>query len=307
MKNNWRIAAFILTVFLCTSVSGQDIIEVKDVNQPTSKGTRPGFSVFIKDATLDMVSKKWGQYMRNENSEVFKSKDYKVKYEFKAGEYLAERAILTDISNKYISTIATIVNTSGGVQFTAFFQLDSAFISKQTLGDIYPNTKKYVRNFAVGCYKDAVAAELAREEKKLKDLEEKLVSLKDKKVLLEKNIVRSEAGVSEMESQLRTNMTDQDRSSLNLKMLNDSLSRLAVNSPEYTVYNNRLKEENKNQKRLISDNSSYHKKLDNYKKSILEDQEAIKKNVVDQDYQSKQIESQKVVVNTVRVKLGNIK
>jgi hypothetical protein len=285
----------------------QENMEVKDVQMPTSKGTQPGYSVFIKDATLDMVSKKWGQYMRNENSEVFKSKDYKVKYEFKAGEYLAERAVLTGISNKYISTIATVVNTNGGVQFTAFFQLDSAFISKQTLGDIYPNTKKYVRKFAVESYRDAVAAELAREDKKLKDLEEKLVSLKDKKLLLEKEIVRSQAGVSEMESLLRTNMTDQERTGQNVKMLNDSLSRLPANSPEYTVYNNRLKEENKIQKRLISDNSSYHKKLDNQKRSILEDQEAVKKNVIDQDYQVKLIESQKVVVNNVKVKLGNIK
>ena len=307
MKRNWRIASVIVMALMCANVLAQEIVEVKDVKQPTSQGTQPGFSVFIKDATLDIVSRKWGQYMRNDNSEVFKSKDYKVKFEFKAGEYLAERAILTEISNKYISTIATVVNTSGGVQFTAFFQLDSSFISKQTLGDIYPNTKKYVRKFAVECYRDAVAAELAREEKKLKDLGDKLVSLKDKKLLLEKSIARSVAGVSEMESQLRTNMTDQERSGRNLKMLNDSLAHLSINSPEYAVYNNRLKEENKNQKRLISDNSSFHKKLDNHKKSILEDKEAIKKNVIDQDYQAKQIENQKIVVNNVKMKLVNVK
>lgn len=307
MNDVLRVAAVLVIASVFTGLSAQEIIEVKDVKQPTSRGVQPGFSVFIKDATLDLVSKKWEQHMRNENSEVFKSRDYKVKYEFKAGEYLAERAILTDISNKYISTVATIVNANGGVQFNAFFQLDSVFISRQTLGDIYPNTNKYVRSFAVGCYRDAVAAELAREEKKLKEFDDKLLSLKDKKALLEKSIVRSETSISELESQLRTNMAEQERSNQNFKMLNDSLSHLQINTPEYTVYNNRLKEENKTRKRLSSDNSSYHKKLESNKKSILDDQEAIKRNVIDQDLQLKQIDSQKIVVNNVKIKLAKIK
>lgn len=307
MKGKLFVVSGVLFILLASVISAQENVEVKDVNLPTSKGTQPGFSVFIKEATIDLVSKKWGQYMRNENSEVFKSKDYKVKYEFKAGEYLAERAILREISNKYVSTIATIVNTNGGVQFSAFFELDSAFINKQTLGNIYPNTKTYVRNFGVACYRDAVAAELAREEKKQKDMDDKLTSLKEKKTALEKSILNSESNISNLESQLRTNMADQERCNQNIRMLNDSLSHLQVNSPEYAVYNNRLKEENKNQKKLIGDNSSLHKKLENNKKSILEDQESIKKNVADQEFQAKQIEGQKLVVNNVKIKLANIK
>ena len=298
------IIAFIATGF----VLAQEKIEVKDVNNVTSRGNQPGYTVFIKDATLDIVIKKWGQYMKNEKpGDIFKSKDDKVKYEVKAGEYCAERAILPEISNKYISTIATILNSNAGVQFTAYFELDSVFISKQTLGSTYTDTKNYVHKFAVACYKDAVTQELDREDKKLKELKDKLENLKEKKTLLEKDILRSETSISELESQLRTNLSDQEHSASSLKTLNDSLSHLQVNSPEYTVYNNRLKEESKNQKRLLNENASCHKKMESNKKAILEDKESLKKNLIDQDYQTKQIESQQLLVNAVKTKLTNIK
>ncbi|NJK93770.1 MAG: hypothetical protein HC905_01525 [Bacteroidales bacterium] len=155
-----------IALVIFTGLTAQEKIEVKDVNQPTSRGTQPGYSVFIKDATLENVTKKWGQLMKNEKAgDIFKNKEEKVKYEMKAGEYLAERTIVKDISNKYINTIAIISNTAGGVQLTAFFELDSVFISKQTLGKTYTDTRNFVRNFGVACYKDAVSAELAREEK----------------------------------------------------------------------------------------------------------------------------------------------
>lgn len=245
--------------------------------------------------------------MKNEKAgDIFKSKDDKVKYELKAGEYWAERAVLREISNKYVTTVATIVNGSGGVQLTAFFMLDSVFISKQTLGSTYTDTKNYVRSFAVACYKEAVTNELAREDKKLEDLNDKLENLKEKKLSLEKNIVRSETNISELELQLRTNLADQERTSKNLKILNDSISMLKVNTAEYTVYDNRLKEESKTHKRLLNDNSSFRKKIESNKKSIFEDQESLKKNQVEQDYQLKLIEDQKAVVNGVKAKLANI-
>lgn len=300
--------AVVLVFVLAKMVSAQENLEVKDVKQPTSRGMQTGFSVFIKDATLDIVTKKWAQYMKNEKpGDIFKNKNDKVKYEVKGGEYLAERAVLTEISNKYISTIATILNVNGGVQLTAFFELDSVFISRQTLGSTFTDTKNYVRNFAVACYKDVVALELAREDKKLKDLQDKLESMKERKTLLEKNILRSEANISELESQLRSNLSDQERTNQSLKLLNDSISSMKVNTPEYTVYNNRLKEESKTQKRLLSDNASIHKKIENNKKSIFDDQEALKKNQVDQEYQSKQIENQFGIINQVKTKLANIR
>ena len=299
----------ILVVFYSISnLLAQDKIEVKDVSQLTSRGKQTGYSVFIKDATLDNVIKKWGQNMKNEKAaDIFKSKDDKVKYEVKAGEYIAERAILPEISNKYITTIANIVNVSGGVQITAFFELDSIFISKQTLGTTYNDTRNYVRKFGIVCYKDAVSNELAREDKKLTDLNDKLESLKSKKIQLEKSIIKSESLISEMESELRTNLSDQERSGQNLKMLNDSLTNQQVNSAAYTVYNNRLKEESKTQKRLLNDNAAIHKKIENSKKDILEYKEALSKNQVDQEFQSKQIENQQIVVNNVKTKLQNIK
>jgi hypothetical protein len=306
--NKVVVSAVVFAFVLVSMVAAQENLEVKDVKQPTSKGMQTGFSVFIKDATLDVVTKKWGQYMKNEKAgDIFKSKNDKVKYEIKGGEYLTERAVLTEISNKYISTIATILSVNGGVQLTAFFELDSVFISKQTLGSTYTDTRNYVRSFAVASYKDVVNLELAREDKKLDELQDKLASMKEKKTLLEKNILRSEANISELESQLRANLSDQERTSQSLKLLNDSISAMKVNTPEYTVYNNRLKEESKTQKRLLNDNGSIHKKIENNKKSIIEDQEAIKKNQVDQEYQLKQIESQIAVISNVKTKLGNIR
>lgn len=286
----------------------QEKIEVKDVDQATSKGTQPGYTVFIKDATLDNVTKKWAQYMKNEKpGDIFKSKDDKVKYEMKAGEYLAERAIVREISNKFINTIAVISNTGGGVQITAFFQLDSVFISKQTLGSTYTDTRNYLRNFAVACYKDAVKSELTRENNKLEELNSKLESLKEKKSLLEKRIVNSNAEISEQELQLRTNTSDQERSNQNLKIINDSISKMPVNSPGYTVYSNRLKEENKTLKHLLNENASIHKKIENSKLDIVQSNESIKQNIADQEYQTKQIGLQQTIANTVKTKYENIR
>ncbi|NJK93771.1 MAG: hypothetical protein HC905_01530 [Bacteroidales bacterium] len=90
-------------------------------------------------------------------------------------------------------------------------------------------------------------------------------------------------------------------------MITDSLTSLSINSPNYAVYNNRLKEENKTQKRLLTDNASFHKKIESNKLSIQNDKDAIKKNIIDQEYQTKQIESQQTTVNSVRTKLSNIK
>jgi hypothetical protein len=303
-----RNLLFGLALFLGLAVSAQEKIEVLDVTKQTSRGEQPGFTVTIKGATLEKVNKKWTQSMKNQKiGDIFKSSDEKAKVELKEGEYITKRAKLVEISEKPLNTIATITGTESGVMVTSFFELDSSFISSKSSDNLYLASRNYMHNFGVACYKDLVEEELDRENKKLKDLDDHLDDLKSKKNKLEKSIAKSETEISELESSIRTNLVDQDRSNLKVTALKDTLSQFGKKTPNYEVYSAKLKEASKDLKRLVNDNSSYHKKIENNKIDIQKDQDNIKSNLIEQDYQAKQIETQKGIVNAVKTKLENIK
>jgi hypothetical protein len=303
-----RHILFTLSLFMSMTLSAQEKIEVQDVTKQTSRGEQPGFTLNIKGATLEKVNKKWTQTMKNQKlADLFKSSDEKTKVELKEGEYLTQRAKLTEISEKPMNTIATITGTEGGVMVTGFFELDSVFISSKSTDNLYLAARNYMHNFGVACYKDIAQEELDRENDKLKDLENHLDDLKSKKNKLEKSIAKNETEISELESEIRTNLVDQDRANIKVTALKDTLSQFAKKTPNYEVYSAKLKEASKDLKKLVSENSSCHKKIENNKIDIQKAQDDIKTNLIEQDYQVKQIETQKGIVNAVKTKLENIK
>ncbi len=137
-------------------------VVIEDITKAISRGEQPGFRVRIYQAEKKEIDNAWSKVIRN---------DTKSKVENVNNEFSIIWTNLKDISQKPINVYAIINPYQTYVELNAFFELDSVFITKASNETEYLAARKFVRDFAIEKYREALAAEIKTEEKKLSDLE----------------------------------------------------------------------------------------------------------------------------------------
>ena len=271
-KNLLLIIALLATI----TVTAQEKIAVKMVNEPMSLGTNPGYSVFIPQAELQTVKKNWVKYLESGT---------KSKVGLSGNEYIiksvVKKKILTDTLNIY----SLLHSEESGTTVLSFFEVNTLFFGPSATIEGVNNLqaenaiREYLRNFAIDQYKLAVKQTLDLAEDTLKMLEKELKNMEKDEASFDKKILGIENKIIDLKSE--NNNLD-----IRIKSHHEQIPEKRAMGEGITD-NDALKLHNKELKGLEKELTKMEKELNKNEKSIGSFESDI------EDYQSEIAYSQK--------------
>ena len=226
-KTTLLAALFAIPAFLFA----QKDISITETTKNMSAGNQNCYVFLIPQAALKDVQSDWKKYIK---------KDSKAKPEDNNGETKILGAVSKNISPLPINIYATFLETSDGIQVSAWFADGTNFISTQANSDRSVGVQNYLHNFAIQEYKDVVKYQLDQEQKKQKDLEKVYDGfVKDQKrsegnitsynkdiEKLQNKIADEQKNITTAQSNQTTSRADADRQKIKVQQVNDMLNNI---------------------------------------------------------------------------------
>jgi hypothetical protein len=201
MKTTLALALALLTT---SSLRAQ----VRETTASMSAGTRPALEVELPVMDKKAIVKAWSDFI----------KDYKAKVSTKrSDEVFADNAVIKSLNgNNTVDLYAVPSVGSSRAYLTVWFDLGGAYLSRNTHATEYAAAEKLLMDFASQAGKVALEAEVAAEERKLKDLEAQSANFtKDNEKLqkendqMEKEIESLKQKIEQNRATIQKNQTDQ--------------------------------------------------------------------------------------------------
>lgn len=214
MKN--LIIAFILFPF--SMIIAQEDIIVSLKNKSFSIGEVASFVVFIPQAKYEQVNKDWEKYLKQNTKE---------KTIVENGEVIILNKLYEKISPSPINIYSYTKEYEGEIMLVVALEMNGQYISREMDEEIYIPAKKYIRDFAIESYKNAVADELKEEEKALKKLENQKSSLMNSRESINTEINQFERNIITAKDEITINQLDQSNKILQVQAQKDLVLKLA--------------------------------------------------------------------------------
>lgn len=177
-------------------------ITVETVTKDISRGKQPGMKIAIYQATKKDVVKDWSKLI---------SKNTKSKVEERENEVFIIGASIAEISAAPLNIYAVINDYIDHIEVNAFFETPDGFITKENSETAFLSCRKFLRDFGVLAYKDAVSQEKKKEEKSLAALNSELKSIVQTNDKLHKNIAKEERDIIDARNDIKANDIEQER------------------------------------------------------------------------------------------------
>ncbi|MEZ4977984.1 MAG: hypothetical protein R2772_01685 [Chitinophagales bacterium] len=292
---------FLLTLFTILATSSlfaQEEISVSLKLKSFALGEVPAFVVFIPQADYQKVIKSWEKYLKDTSKE---------KPLEKQGEIWMPNASCEKIAAVPLQLYSYIKEYDGEIMLVVAMDLEGNYISKDMDEEVYLPAKKFVRDFAVEAYKEAVKDELKEEEKILKKMEGERNSLMNSKeaLVLENN--QYERNIIATKDAITLNQLDQSNKVVQLQAQKEFVLKLANAGEEEKEEASKVQKElEKDFKKLQKANESLYQDIDNYELAIRENDIKIAKLGAEIKYIQLDIEDQTYKVRKVGEKLEKI-
>lgn len=300
MRNVIRLFAVISIVMCSTIITAQGNvakkIEVIDVTKVLSLGKQNGLKMNIYQATKKQVEKDWTNTIRVNT---------KSKVENINNELFIIQTNIKAISPNPVNIYSVINEYPDYVELNAFVEVDGKFISSNTHETEYLGARKFLRDFGIACYKDAVKEELGTEESTLKGLEKEFKKLVGENDKLYKDISQEERSIEVNKKEIQTNELDQRRTRGLIEQQKSQLAKLRSEEQKKEA-EKVLKNFESDLTKLQKQHESLHKDIDKSEAKIRGYQRSIKSNENDMARKQVEIEGQKKVVYQVEKKLQSI-
>ncbi len=278
-------------------------LDVKEVvvlpeTKSMSKGEKTALTLKIPEAQVKNVQKNWEKYIRNKTkSKIQKALD----------ETSIQATNIGAIYQEPINVYSKLVQTPEGVNVSAFFEIDSAFITTSD-EDKLTAASEYLRKFGIQEYKLATEDQLRNEEKILKTMRQKLTKLQKENEKMHKNIKENESNIVNTESDITINLSDQVRKATEVENQKVATANTAsATKEEQKAAKKALKDREKEKKKLQKKNQDMHKSIAKYKAEIEQTRRAIQLNLDQQSVQNAAIKKQMAFIRGVESKLLQIK
>jgi hypothetical protein len=307
MKNFY----FILILLVATPIIAQsqqkiNIPDVEDIERNISVGTAPGIMIFIPGTDSKWVEKEWKKTIFNKGYYSSKSGDPKPTYTVKNGESIA---FLTkfDFYSEPLTVYALRAQMEGGVRISAFFSLDSVFVTKENNEELYYSTKTLMRNFMLNGIKEVKNNELETKKKALQKQEKAVIKLKKNREKFEKKIVQSNLDILNYENQVVTNQNDQSMTSERVSNMKVALSALEPNTEARKEAQKRLKAEEKKLKKQVSAQRKLQSKIASRHRTIRAYEDKITRNQNEQERSIKENDENRLMIRQMEERFNEIK
>jgi hypothetical protein len=273
-----RLLTFLFILSL-TEAFAQQPLEVKVEPRPSSHGVRPAFEVAVPQATADDAVKLWEKTLTGGG--ILKKSP---KMENVKDEWIIRDIVIGDISPEPLNSFTQVSSFPGHIYVRIFLQKENEFLgSEGSSPQITDAASRFISNYAVELYKQAVEKELKEEEKKLTSLENDYDKMTRQNKSFNKKIDKAE----KEESSLRSDLKDEK------KLLKDTKKSDSPGDLNEEELEKSIKDVNKDIKKAEKAQSKFEKKID--------------KNEEEQEELEEEIEIQRVKVNEVKEKLKNIR
>ncbi len=273
-----RLITFLFILSL-TEAFAQQPLEVKVEQRPSSQGVQAAFEVAVPQATADDAVKLWEKTLTGGG--ILKKSP---KMENVKDEWIIRDIIIGDISPEPLNSFTQVSSFPGHIYVRIFLQKENEFLGAEgSSPQVTDAASRFIRNYAVELYKQAVEKELKEEEKKLTSLENDYDKMTRQNKSFNKKIDKAE----KEESSLRSDLKDEK------KLLKDTRKSDSPGDLNEEELEKSIKDVNKDIKKAEKAQSKFEKKID--------------KNEEEQEELEEEIEIQRVKVNEVKEKLKNIR
>lgn len=263
--------------FATVAAMAQESIEVKVEERPSSQGVQAAFEVTVPQATPREAIDLWKKTITPSNLFKKTPKMEKVK-----DEWQVSNVTISEIASQPLNVITQVSDFPEHIYIRIFMYNQVGFLGDGSPAQTAAATK-YIRNYAVKLYRQAVEKELKEEKQTQKALERDLKNLvsKNKSYNSKQADAEQEKAELEQEAQSQQELIDQNGMVLTV---NSEATREAANKE--------LKSTEKDIKRAGRAASRFRLKA--------------RQNERDQKEKEREIEKQKKKVEEVRTKLENI-
>lgn len=306
-----RIYTLLLVLVFNTALLAQSqekitIPDVEDTERTISAGNATGIMVFIPDANIKWVEKEWKSTIFNKRYYSKKSGDPRPTYTIKNGESIAYLTKI-DLYSEPLTVYALLAPMEGGVRISAFFSLDSTFVTKENNEELYYSTKSLLRNFMIRGITEVKNNELYAKKKALKAQEKSVLKLKKNRERYESKIVQSRLDILNDENKVMTNQNDQSMTSERISNMKLTASSLERNTDTYKDFQKRLKAEERKLKKLVSAQRKLHSRIAARYRTIRSYEEKITRNQSDQERSIKENDEQRLLIRQMEERITEIK
>ena len=288
-----------LLILITTSTYAQVPLVVDMVPQTNENNSQISYVVLVPQATLKEVENNWNSYL-SQNSRGWASNDN--------GVHTQKNMLVKNISADRFEMYSRMNETANGVHMTVWLtQNGRALVSDNPDSGLNLAAKKYVYDFAIGQYREAVQAELKMEQQKQKKMEDDLSDLIKNQESSIETVKENEREEKRTSAAIEVTNKDIDNASLDIHdqkqmVKTTSSDPNAMKGAEKTLGN---MEDDKDE--LQNDNRKKNEHLDELRKENREEARTMNTNEQDVALKTAAIETQKQTVRDVLTKLNNIK
>ncbi|GIV34031.1 MAG: hypothetical protein KatS3mg031_1566 [Chitinophagales bacterium] len=191
-----------ILTFAQNNTSVPEPIQVEDIVKTISRGNQPGLKVLLYQTEKKDAESQWDALLR---------KKAKAKTENAQNEIIARGITLKEVSNRPLNIYAVFNPYADYVEMYVFFETDSVFLTKTVNETEYLSARKFVRDFAVQTYREAVSDQIKTEEKNLSSLEKELKKLQKENDCLHEQINKEKRNVDNNNEKISMLKLDQQR------------------------------------------------------------------------------------------------
>lgn len=290
-------------LWLCFSLSvnavAQKEIVVDEAPRAMSRDTQFSYLVDIPQATLKITEKNWLNYV---------SADSKGAATFVNGEHLQTEVNNKNISSQPVNIYSKLIETTEGVRLTVWItEKNFSFIANNPNSIEDLAIQKFVRDFAVKEYKEAVQEELKTEQNKQKELEKNANNSSKDYEHSNTKISKDQRTILQSKDNISTNTADIARTTLKIEEQKKMVEKTAADpnankGAKKTLHNLEQSKEN-----LQKQNNQLNKKIEDAEKEIREEIKNASTVQQKETFQSPELEAQRLKVYSIQTKLNNIK
>lgn len=290
---------FILYISLFFTLQAQEEIVVTMKDKSFTVGEVPSFVTFIPEASYVDVTKTWEKYLGQGTKE---------KVTFENGEFVILSKEYEKISATPINIYSYIKEYDRELLLVCAIEKDGEFVSRDMDEEIYIPAKKYVRDFAVESYQEAVADQIKDEEKTLKKMEGEKNHLLNQKESTLFNINQYERNIVTKQDEITLNKMDQSNKVLQIQAQKELILKLAnAGEEEQDEAEKVLKDLEKDFKKLQKANENLHQDIDNYESYIRQEEISLAEIESEMKFVQLDIDDQEYKVRKLQQKLEDIK
>lgn len=276
----------------------QTEIDIQNTRRLMSKGEQPGFLVRIPGSALPDAEKAWMKEIRKGN---------KVKPSKSREEIAIQQAVLGTIRSDAMNVYARFYQDSKDVLLYAFFEIDSVFFDGTENPDLSGNIRNYLRDFAIGVYRESFGKVVKDEEKVLTGLEKSVASLEAQNKKADRGISKNERRISDLQQRIREITGDEDRKSAEIERQKNLIATLDNFPEEQKAARTKLRSLEKERKQMKRKRESAHKQVDKLEEGIKSMHRTIRINGEKMKQSQLNIDQQRAKLLEMTNKLSNIR